>query len=533
VKPLIVIPLYNHASTVRAVAQAVLHRESNLLVVDDGSSDGGSDTLEGLSLHLVRHDHNQGKGNAILTAARWAKEHGFTHILTIDADGQHDPDDLALLLEKGRDSEWAIVIGKRDFNTPNVPESSKFGRNFSAFWAKVQTGQRIDDIQSGLRLYPLAVFECLRLRQSRYAFEMEVIIKALWAGFEVCEVDARVYYPPKEERVSHFNKWRDNVEISLLNTRLTFRALLPIPHRRFTTTGKTKAWTSKSVASAFAHQIFYAFIRCGGPWPAYLLLHFVVGYYTCLPRIRKCAWHYLKHRFGKLSFTETFLHTWRLNLLFGKTLVDHAVLGITGQAHFDLPTEQQAARYRQLLARGNGLIVITAHVGCWQMAMSCFDFFDEEKYVVYHRTPGDVDKMAHEHSGNKAAVHFIDPAEAFGGTIEIMAALRRNGVVCLMGDRHFGAQAGSIRVPFLGEDISVPASIYRIAAALSTPVLVLFFPRTGAGRFKLMEEAVFEVPERGACLENYRPEARVFTTALERFCEKYRYQFFNFYNPWQ
>lgn len=532
-KPLVVIPLFNHGATVRQVAEAVLCRHADLLVVDDGSSDGGLDTLEGLPLHTLRHEVNRGKGNAIRTAARWARERGFTHVVTIDADGQHDAQDIETLLEKGRENEWSIVIGKRDFNTPNVPGSSKFGRDFSAFWAKAQTGQRVEDIQSGLRLYPLEVFETLRLRQSRYAFEVEVIIKALWAGFEVHEAGVRVYYPPREERVSHFRKFRDNARISLLNTRLTLRALLPVPHRQFTSQTKARTWTTRSVASAFAHRIFYFLIRCGGRFLAYGLLYFVVAYYTFLPRVRERSQPYLRRRFGPLSPLQSLLHTWRQNLAFGKTLVDHAALGITGQARVDPGAEAERAQVYRLLERGRGLILVTAHVGCWQMAMACFKAEGLETSVVYHRSRSDVDKLAHEHRGGEASVRFIDPAGAYGGGIEIMAALRRNGLVCVMGDRHFGSREGSVRVPFLGEEIHVPASIYRIAGALGTPVVVYFFPRTGPGRVGLFKGDVFDVPDRGGGPENYREEALRFTQALEGFCEKYRHQFFNYYNLWQ
>jgi hypothetical protein len=233
VKPLMVIPLYNHAATVSGVARELSRLYADVLVVDDGSADGGAATLTGLPLTVTRHEKNRGKGAAILTAATWARAHGFTHMVTIDADGQHFPADIAALLAEGCALPNSIIIGARDFNTPNVPASSRFGRNFSAFWARVQTGVTVSDIQSGLRLYPLTVFECLRLTARRYAFEVEIIIKALWHGFTISEVPVRVFYPKRGERVSHFHKWRDNFWVSLLNTRLTLRALLPIPHKKF------------------------------------------------------------------------------------------------------------------------------------------------------------------------------------------------------------------------------------------------------------------------------------------------------------
>lgn len=229
---LIVIPLYNHAATVREVAKRALAVLPRVLVVDDGSTDGGGDTLGGLDVQLVRHEVNRGKGAAILTAAREAARMGMTHIVTIDADGQHDPGDLCALLEVLRADPLSIVVGKRDFETANVPGSSRFGRKFSNFWLRLQTGRSLEDTQSGFRVYPLAVLEELKLGESRYSFEIEVLVKAAWAGVALRDAYISVYYPPRDERVSHFDKFKDNFRLTLLNTRLTMRSVLPWPHRK-------------------------------------------------------------------------------------------------------------------------------------------------------------------------------------------------------------------------------------------------------------------------------------------------------------
>ena len=113
------------------------------------------------------------------------------------------------------------------------PGASKFGRSFSNFWLRVQTGQKVSDVQCGFRAYPVAIFDALRLRERRFAFEVEVLVKAAWAGYPLQDLDIDVHYPVPEERISHFRAWQDNVTISLLNTRLTARAFLPVPHRLY------------------------------------------------------------------------------------------------------------------------------------------------------------------------------------------------------------------------------------------------------------------------------------------------------------
>lgn len=253
---LIVIPVYNHAATLADVVTRALAVHPHVLVVDDGSTDlphdaeknlddarlplvpGDEHPLSGLPVRYVRHAANRGKGAAILTAAAVAGTLRMTHIVTLDADGQHDPDDIPAFLHAAVEDPLAIYVGARDFSVANVPASSRFGRRFSNFWYTVHTGASIDDVQSGFRLYPLAVLKNIRCTEARYGFEVEVLVRARWAGFSVKDIPVRVFYPPRKERVSHFKPLADNVRISLLNTRLTIRAIMPVPQKKYAHDGK-------------------------------------------------------------------------------------------------------------------------------------------------------------------------------------------------------------------------------------------------------------------------------------------------------
>jgi uncharacterized protein (DUF2062 family) len=231
-KVLVAVPVYNHRATLRGVAEKVLALHDQVLVVDDGSTDGSADTLDGLPIRLVRHPKNLGKGAAILTAVAEGRRLGMTHVITLDADGQHDPADLPRFLSALEKAPRAILVGKRDFEGTHAPGASRFGRDFSNFWMRLQTGVAVGDMQSGFRAYPLALLERLTLRERRYSFEVEVLVKAAWAGVEIQDVPISVYYAPGKERVSHFRLFWDNVRLSLLNTRLTMRAVLPWPHKK-------------------------------------------------------------------------------------------------------------------------------------------------------------------------------------------------------------------------------------------------------------------------------------------------------------
>jgi len=229
---IVVIPVYNHSNTLRDVVTRSLKVHDRIMVVDDGSDDGGIDTLEGLEIDIVRHSKNLGKGAAILSAAKKALRSGMTHMVTVDADGQHDPNDLRHFIPELEAHPDAIIVGKRDFKGAYVPASSRVGRAISNFWLRVETGRPLGDAQSGFRAYPIDLFEQLKLRERRYSFEIEILVRAAWAGIELREVDISIYYPSPAERVSHFRLFQDNLRLSLLNARLMMRAMIPLPHRK-------------------------------------------------------------------------------------------------------------------------------------------------------------------------------------------------------------------------------------------------------------------------------------------------------------
>ena len=237
---LVVIPLYNHAGTVRDVVERVLQMHDQVLVVDDGSSDAGETVLEGLDVRIIRQPENRGKGEALRIAFAEADRLGFSHIVTLDADGQHFPEDLPRFFTAIEADPVGIVVGKRDFEQAGIPGSSRFGRKFSNFWLRVQTGKSLADSQSGFRAYPVKIVRGLPLYEKHYSFEIEVLVRASWAGVPLYDVDIQVFYPSAEERVSHFRRFIDNFRLTLLNTKLTFRSVAPWPHRKLVDSGEVE-----------------------------------------------------------------------------------------------------------------------------------------------------------------------------------------------------------------------------------------------------------------------------------------------------
>lgn len=223
----VVIPTYNNASTIGAVVRSVLEYCHDVIVVNDGSTDGTDSVLgqiEGIS--VVTLERNRGKGYALREGFEAARKKGFGYAITMDGDGQHYAKDIATMLRANERHPGALIIGRRRMDEVERSSGSRFANKFSNFWFWVQTGLRVDDTQSGYRLYPLRRLHGLSLLTSRYEAEVELLVMAAWHGVEIVSEDVDVYYPPEEERVSHFRPAADFGRISMLNTVLCFLAIV-------------------------------------------------------------------------------------------------------------------------------------------------------------------------------------------------------------------------------------------------------------------------------------------------------------------
>ncbi|MGN0016961.1 MAG: lipid A biosynthesis acyltransferase [Candidatus Avelusimicrobium sp.] len=294
----------------------------------------------------------------------------------------------------------------------------------------------------------------------------------------------------------------------------------------------SKETTGRSIGSKLKHRFMYALICIGGRRLAYAFLYIVVFFYSLSPAVSQKSRAYILRRFKPRSKREFFKHTYLLNLTFGQTLIDRAVLGILGRVSVR-STEEERQLCRDLCAPGKGLILLTAHCGAWHMAVNLIDFIPVKINVLYYKNPQDNDKTVAEHSGKDARFSFINPAGPLGGIMEMMAALEQGEAVCAMADRVFGDPKNAVEADFLGGKIRVPYSFYRLSAAVGAPVAAVFFPRLGPGEFSTWTAAHFSVPDLGPAKDAYARFAQQFVDALEEFCIKYPYQFFNYFDLWE
>ena len=235
-QPCVVIPVYNHEHAIGGVLAQVLAHGLPVILVDDGCSAACAAVLDALAAShpdrvvLERHAVNQGKGGAVLTGFTRAAQDGYTHVLQVDADGQHSVADVPRFLAAARAAPHAVVAGCPVYDE-SVPALRLYARYLTHVWVWINTlSLAIRDSMCGFRVYPVAPVLALARRRRlglRMNFDIEILVRLYWDGLAIVNLPTRVGYP--EDGVSHFKAWTDNVLISRLHMTLFFGMLPRIP----------------------------------------------------------------------------------------------------------------------------------------------------------------------------------------------------------------------------------------------------------------------------------------------------------------
>lgn len=232
-KPVVVIPVYNHEHAVGAVVEQVRSRQLPVILVDDGSTAACALVLDELAktpnVYLERRPSNGGKGAAVISGLRAAHRLGYSHAIQIDADGQHALSDLPAFVQQAEAHPSALVIGFPQYDS-SVPKGRLYGRYLTHIWVWINSlSLAIKDSMCGFRVYPLkqALAVLVPSIGQRMDFDPEVAVRLVWAGTPVINVPTRVTYPT--DGVSHFDVLWDNVRISGMHTRLFFGMLVRLP----------------------------------------------------------------------------------------------------------------------------------------------------------------------------------------------------------------------------------------------------------------------------------------------------------------
>jgi uncharacterized protein (DUF2062 family) len=234
----VIAPTYNNVQTLDDILRRIQALRLPIVVVDDGSNDGTPQLLANYiatqsapSLTVITHPKNRGKAAALTSGFAAAIAAGFTHAVTIDTDGQLDPEEIPALLDAARETPDALIVGRRDERADGYPTRSRLGRRVSNLLVRLESGLRVDDSQCGFRVYPLGLIAAVTCHVGHYGFETEIITRAGWAGCAIVQAPVTCRYLPPGRRVSHFRPCLDTLRGVGMHLFLLGRALCPFPRQ--------------------------------------------------------------------------------------------------------------------------------------------------------------------------------------------------------------------------------------------------------------------------------------------------------------
>jgi len=237
--PCLLIPVYNHEKPLQNTVAQLANYRLPCILVDDGSDESCAAIIRELAsqyawVQTIRLEVNRGKGAAVKAGLLLANEQGISHAVQIDADGQHDLNDLESFLVTSRNHPQVVITGQPLFDS-SIPKIRLYARYLNHFWVYINTlSFQIPDAMCGYRVYPVKA--CVQLIKStplenRMAFDAEILVRLYWQGLDVISIPTRVIYP--QDGLSHFRLWEDNLRISLSHARLFLGMLLRLPYLLF------------------------------------------------------------------------------------------------------------------------------------------------------------------------------------------------------------------------------------------------------------------------------------------------------------
>ncbi len=544
-----IIPTHNHVVALGPILSRLAQYDLFVVVVDDGSAPEPAQKItaicaEHAHVEYVRHRVNAGKGAAVLSGLSRAQKLGFTHAVQIDADGQHDLDGLETLLKAARGNPSAIITGVPLYDS-SIPHARRIWRPFTNFWVRVNTLSRaIPDALCGFRVYPVCATLALAqrsVRVTRMDFDIEVLVKAYWARFQIVSVPVRVTYP--KGNFSNFDLLWDNVRLSRMQARLFVGMLLRAPFLVFTRpvrVGQTARWPQMQERGVYWGLRFVAGVyRLFGRKACLCVMAPIVLYFFATGHEQRRASRDYLARLWKYGLLDRKPGLW-LSLRHFMSFTASALDKLSAWAG-DIPLSQvqgvKSGLIRQVEASGRGIFVITAHIGNPEVIRAFSVLGKSVRINVLMHTD-------HAQHFNRLIQKFSPdaPVRAFAvtkvgiDTAMILSQAIENGEwVVMVGDRvPVHEQGRVVEASFLGAPAAFPQGPYILGALLKAPTYLLFCTRAAKGfnvYFTKFADRI-ELPraDRMAAIGRY---AAQYAKVLEERVAQTPLQWFNFYAFWR
>lgn len=545
----IVIPCYNHGTTVPGVVSKLREYNLAIIIVDDGSNDKKTGQI--LSQYKDAHDItlitltvNSGKGGAFLAGLKEAKLQGYTNVLQIDADGQHDLSKLSALIMATNKHPQHLISGQPQYDE-SLPLSRKIGREITHFWVKVETlSTSIKDTMCGFRSYPVnsTLATCTKYKIGSYMdFDIDIMVHMYWDGVAIDFIPVGVIYP--EDGVSHFNAWLDNLRISKMHTRLVF-GMLPRSLSLIRRNLKVHWSSKKERGTKFGIKILlYTYTKLGRGFFRFLLRFVMLYYYLTAKDVRIASAEYLKQiketSQDKGNYQHKDLTTYKHLLSFGETLLDKLAAWRGDYSLSDLNFDTRLVK--QLIDQKQGIFILGSHLGNLELCRALAHEFTNLKInaLVFTENAVKFNEIITQINPNSALnliqVTTIDPSMA----ILLQQKLDAGEWVVIVGDRTSITQEERvIWSDFLGKKAPFAQGPFIMASVLHAPVYTLFGLRndfSDKNKFNVYLEHFTDNIRLNRQKRNAQLTTLVdlYAKRLEQYCLEEPLQWYNFYPFWQ
>jgi predicted LPLAT superfamily acyltransferase len=544
----ILIPVYNHGDALVSTLERLSLQQLPMIVVDDGSDKHTKAIIAELvaeyELVLVTLAENQGKGAAVQAGFREAVQRGFTHALQVDADGQHNLDDIGLLVDTAWEHPDALISGDPTFDA-SAPASRRYGRNITTFWVAAETlSLDIRDAMCGFRVYPLE--PCMQLIDKRslgprMEFDIEIAVRLFWRGVPFISVPTRVVYP--EDGTSHFRVLADNWRISSTHARLFFGMLLRLPLLLMRKLGMRRHhWSSLEERGAIlGMKILFVGYKIFGRWVFRIMLFPVMMYFFLTSSTaRKSSRKYLD-RVQATRQKQTGQAAKRLSgfwhfLQFGESILDKTAqwAGVRSKENINYVSPEI---YAEVMGLKRGGVFIGSHLGNLE-SLRAFGGLEQNLTVnALVFTRHSLKFMQFLEEANPKAVEHIIQVDTLGpdSIIRLSEKTAAGEWVAMVADRTSIAHGSrSVQCEFLGEPAYFPEGPFILASLLECPVYLLFCLKK-EGKYDVYLEKLadpLELP-RTTRRQDLERVVRVFVDRLEKQCLAFPYQWYNFFDFWQ
>jgi predicted LPLAT superfamily acyltransferase len=549
VRPCVIIPTFNHGQPLSRTLEAVSLFGLPIFVVDDGSDEADrllvTSACDRFNANMISLSVNQGKGGAMIEGFRVAHAAGFSHAVQIDADGQHEADDIRKLLDAMTEAPTALIAGQPVFDA-SVPRSRLYGRRLTNTCVAIETlSTSMPDAMCGFRIYPIQA--CMELIESialtrRMDFDIEILVRLAWRGVPIIGVPTRVKY--FADGISNFRMLRDNWLITRLHILLFFGMLIRVPT---ILSGRQRIarlhWSRIGErGGAIGMRVIFAIYRLLGRKAFGTVLIPVMSYfYITAKGARKASSQYLRlvrarslelHRPSAERKLTSFQHF----LSFGDAVLDKGAMWANAFDGADIEFDDPAM-YERIRSDARGVCFIGSHLGNLEL-LRAFGKTNQRMTVhalVYTQHSRHFIQML-SRVNPEATEHMIE-VDTLGpeSILTLREKIAKGEHVAIVGDRTSTKHAErSIFLPFLGEAAPFPEGPFVLAHLLACPVYLIFCLKRNDGYRIYLERFAdpLRLPRKDRTRALHEAVSR-YVERLEHYCLEEPLQWFNFFDFWR